>query len=183
MLIPVFEAGAGIVLEREADNVTLHLVYDKDLPRQSQDTDLERLPLFTRGINNRPDGRLDIYANASYAGSIIFEFKYRPLHGFWDTGAIIGTLRPKAMNQLISYASDIRSPHLHTPYLDQRWRHSISPIHEVWAVFPGTASGGLYNELHEDHGVRLISLAPDTKLGGFIAALAASINTVLAKVK
>ncbi len=183
MLIPVFEAGAGIILERETDNVTLHLVYDEELPRQSQDTDLERLPLFTRGINNRPDGRLDVYYNSYYAGSIIFEFKYRPLHGFWDTSAIINALRPKAMNQLISYASDIRSPHLHTPYLDQRWRHAISPVHEVWAVFPGTANGGSYNELHEDHGVRLISLAPDEKLGSFVAALANAINTILAKAK
>lgn len=183
MLIPVFQAGAGITLEREVDNVTLHLVYDEELPRQSQDTDFQRLPLFTRGIHNRPDGRLDIYDNNAYAGSLIFDFKYRPLYGFWDSGAITGSLRPKAMNQLISYASDIRSPYLHTPNLDQRWRHSISPIHEVWAVFPGTAWGGLHNEIHEDHCVRLISLAPGTELNGFVAALARSINAVLAKAK
>lgn len=183
MLIPVFQSGAGILLGREADNVTLHLVFDAELPRQSQDTEFGKAPLFTRGMHNRPDGRLDIYSNSTYSGSIIFDFKYRPLYGFWDASAITGSLRPKAMNQLISYASDIRSPYLHTPCIDQRWRQSISPIHEVWAVFPGTNRGGFHNEIHPDHSVRLISLAPDTDLAGFAAVLGGVIDSILAKAK
>lgn len=182
-IIPAFDSGSGINLARASDQVTLHLVYDQELPKQSQETDQQCLPLFTRGINNRPDGRLDIYTQNTYVGSIIFEFKYRPLHAFWDINAISGAMRPKAMNQLISYANDIRSPHLHAPQLDQRWRLSISPIHEVWAVFPGTDNGNWHNELHEDHSVRLISLAPDTELDGFVNVLADSITTALARMK
>ncbi len=177
MLIPVLPPGTSITLGRERDNVTLHLVYDEELPRQGQDTRFGRCPLFTRGTHNRPDGRLDIYHNDTYSGSIIFDFKYRPLRSFWNQDAIAGPLRPKAMNQLISYASDPQSPYLHSPNIDPRWRHNISPVHEVWAVYPGT----VHNEMHEDHSVRLMALSPDTNLDCFIAALANSIDTVLAK--
>ncbi|NLY54357.1 MAG: hypothetical protein GX060_07055, partial [Firmicutes bacterium] len=46
-----------------------------------------------------------------------------------------------------------------------------------WAVYPGT----VHNEMHEDHSVRLMALSPDTNLDSFIAALANSIDAVLAK--
>lgn len=181
MLIPVLPAGTRIILRR--DDVTLHLVYDAELPRRSSDAEDGQCPLFTRGIHSRPDGRLDIYDRDMYVGSIVFDFKYRPLPGFWDQRAIDSSSRPKAMNQLISYASEIRSPYLTGKNIDPRWRQSTCPIHEVWAIFPGVPTGKFVNELHSDHSVRLVSLAPETDMTGFVAALATTLDDVLAKVK
>ncbi|QGG47872.1 nuclease domain-containing protein [Heliorestis convoluta] len=76
LFIPSLPSGTTIVLEK--GKTKLHLVYDALIPRKSEQTEKYKAPLYIKGTHDRPDGRLDIYQEEVYGGSILFDFKYRP---------------------------------------------------------------------------------------------------------
>lgn len=158
MLIPIIPAGSSIRFER--DGLELVLVYDQELPHRSQDTVVPAAPLYAQGTHNRPDARIDFYGDGLYLGSLICDFKYRPVHRIWDDAAIGSNQRPKVMNQLISYGSQLNSLHLLGGV--SRWS-GVRPVFEVWAFYPKgyDASPGAF---YQDHNVRLLQLRPGSSL-------------------
>lgn len=72
-LIPTLKSGTSIVFKR--DDMQLRLSYDDLLPFKDQ-TDLEH-PLYMESKHRLPDGRIDVFKDEIYIGSILFEMKYR----------------------------------------------------------------------------------------------------------
>ncbi|SFA69845.1 MULTISPECIES: DUF2357 domain-containing protein [unclassified Bacillus (in: firmicutes)] len=149
----------GTSIEFIKEDWKLQLVYEELLPTKS-DASNRMKPLFTRGTNTCPDTRLDVYKKEVYVGSLIIDFKYRPLRYIWDQNLFLTNQPHKTMRQLISYAD-----HLHSRYLfggdneDHPLIRFINPVQEVWALFPARASTAhiIYDK---DHKVRLLEFTP-----------------------
>ncbi|SMO77357.1 DUF2357 domain-containing protein [Melghirimyces algeriensis] len=152
MHIPSLPAGEKIVFEKE--EIRLHLTYDGTVPTNSKQTTLYGTPVYTRGTNNRPDARLDIYKRGTYIGGQVMDFKYRPKIAVWNPNRIGNNRQTDTMRQLNSYGSDFRSPFLYTP--DWKWRQAIR---EVWALYPEQHPKESVDYI-EDHSICLLSLSP-----------------------
>lgn len=146
----------------EKENLIIKLVYEGKLPPRSKETDFETQPLYTIGTNNCPDGRLDLYRDDIYIGSLLFDFKYRNKNVIWSPIKITNNQRTDAMRQLISYASDCRSDHLFGDRLNEYLRNSIRPVPEVWALYPERTENQRVT-YYKDHNVKLIELSPGFK--------------------
>ncbi|MEW9053599.1 MAG: DUF2357 domain-containing protein [Neobacillus sp.] len=155
LLVFSLPSNTEVVLRKE--NLKLHLVYEALLPTQSRHTTPSK-PLYTRGTHTCPDGRLDVYKDERFIGTIIFDFKYRPRNAIWDENLIYNNKQNEVMRQLVSYGDSIYSPYLFgaggNPFISR-----ISPVQEVWAVYPKRHGD---SKLHEfpDHKVSLIELTP-----------------------
>ncbi|KAB2952263.1 hypothetical protein F9B85_08830 [Heliorestis acidaminivorans] len=161
LLIPSLPSGTTIILEK--DKIKLHLVYDALIPRKSEQTDKYIAPLYIKGTHDRPDGRIDIYKEEIYAGSVLFDFKYRPLKNFWDPQKIDAPNRPGAMRQLLAYGAYCKSPYLMGDVDDFLRRH-IGPVPEVWAIYPTDYDEVVSSRFYEDYDLRLIKMCPGTDL-------------------
>lgn len=162
ILIPTLPSGTMVIFER--GDIKLNLSYDSTLPLTSRQTNLDVTPLYVRGVNNRPDGRLDVFKNSTYIGSLLFDLKYRPLKGFWNTAKVRSCDRPKAMHQLIAYASHCKSIFLFGDQGQDYIKRDLNPVPEVWAIYPKDSYGDLIR-FSEDHSVRLICLCPGESNG------------------
>ncbi|HEU4964143.1 MAG TPA: DUF2357 domain-containing protein [Bacilli bacterium] len=162
LLIPTLPPDTTIVMEHE--DIRLHLVYNSVLPSESGETTAAHKPVYMLNkFHDRPDGRMDIYKDGIYAGSITLEFKYRPRHGrfpFWDPSPRSESRRPAATNQLIAYRGDSASRHLYGDRIDPRFREQIRPVFESWAIYPKHTNPQIKVEYDEEHHVRLLQLAP-----------------------
>lgn len=138
-------------------DIHLRLVYDQVIPYESRQTN-ECCPIYTSGQHNRPDTRMDIYMKEMYCGSIIIDYKYRPLKHIWDATLLRSRKPNRVMIQMDSYKSQIRSVLLGKG--ENRYQR-LNPVTEVWIVFPrGDISTGYENVL-EDYGIRLLKLKPN----------------------
>jgi hypothetical protein len=92
--IPELPSNTEIVFRR--DNLRLHLVYEAKLPTQSVLTTAKK-PLYTRGTHTCPDGRLDVYKDELFIGTIIYDFKYRPRSAIWNESLILSKKQNEVM--------------------------------------------------------------------------------------
>ncbi|OCA87657.1 hypothetical protein A8F94_07315 [Bacillus sp. FJAT-27225] len=157
IIIPTIPPGTKITFAK--DKLTASLVYDGKIPSQSTETNAENAPLYTNGTNNRPDGRLDLYEEGIYIGSLVFDFKYRPKASIWKKELISTNAQTNTMKQLVSYAFNFSSNHLYGDRLNDFLRKRLRPVPEVWALYPKRHSNGA-SDYYEDHGVRLVELSP-----------------------
>ncbi|MGM9985666.1 MAG: nuclease domain-containing protein [Bacillaceae bacterium] len=165
--------GTTVVFTKEA--VTLQLVYDQVIPYESSQTSLT-CPVYTSGQNNRPDTRMDIYYDEIYCGSIIIDYKYRPLKHIWDF-ALLRTRKPnRVMMQLDNYKSQVRS-HLIGGGKQQYRR--MNPIVEVWAIFPKGNIGQWTGNPLEEYGIRFIELKPNGQFTYLKESLKEAINETI----
>ncbi|GMA49417.1 hypothetical protein GCM10025857_07740 [Alicyclobacillus contaminans] len=148
----VDEMQSGVSVSLERGSVRLRLIYDGEIPTRVHQTSPEQ-PLYTTQSHNRPDGRLDVYHDGAYFGSLMFDFKYRPIANFWSMSWDIGK-RPREMNQISAYQGGCKSRYLygtHSTPVDT-W-----PVREVWAIHP---SGGEPVQEFADYYVKLVRLTP-----------------------
>lgn len=178
LLVPTLPANTEVVFRKE--ELEVRLVYEALLPSQTRLTS-KKEPLYTRGTHNCPDGRLDVYRNAIFIGTIIFDFKYRPINSIWNEKLIVKNQQNEVMRQLVSYGD-----HLHSPYLfgEGDGSHPLvstwSPVQEVWAIYPNR-NGTSGSKEYPDHKVCLIELTPGLDPTYFVEKLKVSIDKLVAR--
>ncbi|WP_042463147.1 DUF2357 domain-containing protein [Neobacillus dielmonensis] len=175
-LVPELPANTEVVFRK--DNIRISLVYEALLPTQSKLTTRES-PLYTRGTHTCPDGRLDVFMDEIFIGTIIFDFKYRPRSAIWDQTKIQSNQQTGVMMQLVSYGDNPHSPYLYGARGDHLFSHN-SPVQEVWAIYPnryGTANTHEY----PDHKLSLIGLTPGGENTHFAERLKASLERIFEK--
>ena len=174
-LIPELPSNTEVVFRRH--HLRIHLVYEGLLPTQSRATS-ESNPLYTRGTHTCPDGRLDVYKDEIYIGSIIVDFKYRPRNSIWNEHLIYRGQQNEVMRQLISYGDNIYSNYIFGEVAGNPFVSRISPIQEVWAIYPNRY--GL-SRIHEylDHKVSLVELVPGQENNHFAEKLNKSIDKLI----
>jgi hypothetical protein len=120
---------------------------------------------------------MDVYSEGIYIGSVIIDFKYRPRMVIWNENLIYHSQLNEVMRQLVSYGDNLYSTHLFggngSPML-----HRISPIHEVWAIYP-KRSGILNTHEYPDHKVSLIELTPGKENAHFVGKLAYTLDHLM----
>lgn len=155
MLVPTLPAGERIVLQK--GELLLHYVYDGIIPLASKETSMYQHPLYMLQQHNRPDGRLDLYEKGIYKGTVMLDFKYRPIRNFWDSEQLTQPNRKREMDQLIAY-SNARSNYLYGGH--SSWTQRMRPVAEVWAFYPVREGRWEPTIANEDHDVRIIPFSP-----------------------
>jgi hypothetical protein len=173
--VPFLEPGT--MVEFKKDDICLSLVYDERLPFKKEDTIFTK-PVYTNGSNNRPDVRLDLYKLDEYIGTIMIDFKYRPLWYIWDNNKLQFNRQTDTMRQLISYRNNIDSTFLYRKKYPGQW-HRYRPVHEVWAVYPKHDDYIVTKNPMESHRIRLMELTPMVEKDAFYKGLAESIQKVI----
>ncbi|PFJ31826.1 DUF2357 domain-containing protein [Bacillus thuringiensis] len=170
--VPFLEPGT--VIEFKKGNIKLNLVYDETLPSEKKDTTINK-PIYTGGPHTRPDVRMDIYENDEYIGTIMVDFKYRPLQAIWND---YRRKKTDAMRQLISYRDNMKSPFLYNNSFSKNW-HLIRTVHEVWAVYPNHEANMQPKNPMDNHQVRLMELTPLEEKDNFHLGIAETIQKVV----
>lgn len=122
---------SGYVFKR--DDLTLKLHYDAIIPLHIEETNRELCPLYVRSpLHTIPDGRLDIYKQGQYYGSIVLEFKYSNYYNVWNDYR-----KTRCSEQLLHYGYQLGSPYLINHYrLPEQVLRQMNPIHKVIAIMP-----------------------------------------------
>ncbi|MCP8969886.1 DUF2357 domain-containing protein [Ectobacillus ponti] len=162
--LPALTPNTRIDLERE--EIRLQLYYEGELPLEHRTEQV----LYIEGPNNRPDMRLDVFQSGMYIGSLLFDFKYRPLHHIWDVRKVRNKI--PVMKQLTNYAMLCRSCCL---YGEAAYARFVRPVHEVWAIHPNQISNYPDSQKYELHDARIVRLSP----GDSHMHVAASLQTAL----
>ena len=173
--VPFLEPGT--VVEFKKKNIMLRLVYDEMLPFKKEDTLLTQ-PLYTNGPNNRPDVRMDLYESDEYIGTIMIDFKYRPLRYIWDSNKLQPILQTDTMRQLLSYRNNMNSSFLYSQKYPGQW-HRYRPVHEVWAVYPKHDDYTVGKNPMESNQIRLMELTPLVDKEVFYKGIADAIQKVI----
>ncbi|MGG0433209.1 DUF2357 domain-containing protein [Priestia megaterium] len=173
--VPFLEAGTEI--EFKKGNIKLNLVYDQTLPFKKEDTIITK-PIFSNSNHTRPDARMDLYKDHEYIGTIMLDFKYRPLRFVWDSSKLRGSRQTDTMRQLISYRNNIDSPFLYRHKYPGQW-HRYRPVHEVWGVYPFHEENKAPKDPMENYRVRLMELTPLQNKDNFYQSIADAIEKVI----
>lgn len=166
----------GTTVEFYKDDVVIKLVYDESIS-YSQKQSKSSL-LYTNMKSNRPDTRMDFYKGGEYIGSIIIDFKYRPLFRIWDRTRLNPKRQTDVMVQLISYRDSIKSIHLYNKSHPNQW-HRYRAVHEVWAVYPNHSRNLEGEDPFASHQIRLVELTPLVGKERFCLDLKAAIDRVV----
>jgi hypothetical protein len=111
---------------------------------------------------------------------MVFDFKYRPKHWFWDPSKRVIT-RPAAMGQLLAYGHGCASIHLLAGKLPEAIRERMRPVLEVWAIYPSDR-GSEAVQYDEDYRVRLVRATPGEDNGHLAEELKKGIMRLLEQV-
>jgi len=155
VLIPNLASGTMIVFQKE--KLEIRMYYDGRLPYESKDTSLDN-PLYAISGKNAPDGKMDVYREGVYIGSVLFDMKYRKLQSFFQDHELTQSARSVEVIQLSSY-TQCRSKYtfgITNPIVLE----SITPVDEVWAIYPTSSAKTLLNKYISDHKLRFLRLAP-----------------------
>ncbi len=173
--IPFLEQGTAIEFKR--GDIRACLVYDETIPFKKDETILTK-PFYTGGPHNRPDVRIDLYEKDEFIGSIVVDFKYRPLWFIWNSNKLQASRQTDTMRQLISYRNNLNSPFLYRQAFPNQWQN-FRPVNEVWAVYPHHEDNGTPKDPLEDYRIRLTELTPLTEKDGFYASIDDAIEKVI----
>jgi len=166
----------GTLIDFKKDNIKLRLVYDGSLPYNRKETKKDH-PLYANYTNNRPDARIDLYEDEVYIGTIVLDFKYRPIWHIWNDKKLNPRYRIDTMRQLISYRENLKSVYLFQGKINA-W-HQYNPIHEVWAVYPKHINNYKPKNPMEEYQIRLMELTPLDNKQLFYDGLSEAIQKVL----
>jgi len=173
--VPFLDAGTRIIFKK--DNITLHLVYDEYLAVKREDTGRDQ-PSFTNGVHTRPDVRIDIYNEQEFIGSLMMDFKYRPIWHIWDNSKKAGRSQNDTMRQLLSYRNNVTSPYLFEHSAPGAWNNFRS-VYESWAIYPANQRNRKVKDPLEDYGIRLVELTPEIEQDKFYQSLSVAIQKVI----
>ncbi|NGQ97508.1 DUF2357 domain-containing protein [Brevibacillus sp. SYP-B805] len=160
-IIPNLPAGERIELTN--DEWRLNLVYDGQLPLSASQTSEREIPL-SMGKNNRPDTRIDFYRNDTYAGSLLIDFKYRPIRNFWVHSTRDSLGRKKEMDQLIAYVRDSRSDFLYGEKGKVIRQFDPRPVIEAWAIYAEVKENQRTSHYIEEDRIKIIPFNPGDDL-------------------
>lgn len=161
IIIPVLSSDTCILFKK--DEISVRMYYDTKIPRESKDTTLEN-PIYTSGVHNRPDTRIDIYKKDIFCGSILVDFKYRPLKYIWNHNKIRTNRQSKVMSQLDSYKSNCRSKFLYKDVYPKSFVDRMHTVTEVWGLFPGRGVNANPRKPLEEYGIRIMEFCPGKDL-------------------
>ncbi|MGC4377594.1 DUF2357 domain-containing protein [Fictibacillus sp. Mic-4] len=153
--IPTLEPGTIISFKKET--IRVNLVYDTEIPLVGRETDRNSHPIYTSSRNNRPDARLDLFQDRLFIGSLMIDFKYRPLKYIWDHSLLKTRTKLTSMEQLLNYSSACRSLYL---FGAGSIATSINPVYEVWAAYPDQYGEDQASIKSDDFDIRLVPLTP-----------------------
>ncbi|MED3629146.1 DUF2357 domain-containing protein [Bacillus subtilis] len=173
--VPFLDAGTTIIFKR--DDITLHLIYDEHLAVKREETDRDH-PSFTNGLHTRPDVRIDIFNQVEFIGSIMIDFKYRPIWNIWDNRKIAGRNQNDTMRQLLSYRNNVTSPYLFEHSSPGSW-NSYRSVNESWAIYPSNIRNPNVKDPLEDYGIRLVELTPEINQASFHKHLLEAIQNII----
>jgi hypothetical protein len=176
--VPFLEPGT--VIHFRKGDIKIHLLYDSSLPFNSKETSSEN-PVYTGSTHNRPDSRIDIFYMDDYVGSIVVDYKNRPLIYIWDSRKGGNHYRTDTMNQLDSYKSSIRSKMVCIKKNPSNSEKVVHPVEEVWAVYPRNYKNPKMESPLEDYGIRLVELSPKDDMKNFEEQLNEVIEKVINK--
>ncbi|MGO0060598.1 DUF2357 domain-containing protein [Brevibacillus fluminis] len=177
LLIPTLPSDTKIVC-RNGD-ITLHLVYDSEMPKQSHLTTIDRHPLYTTALNNRPDGRIDVFREEIYIGSIILEFKYRARRWIWNDASVNAKTRSNTMSQLIAYGNNCRSPFLFGASANPHFHKYVNPVSEVWVSYPTEYETEKPIAFEGDFQIRFVNISPGHSTAHMDKELLNAINNIM----
>ncbi|WP_414839733.1 nuclease domain-containing protein [Carnobacterium sp. TMP28] len=169
--IPFIVDGTIVVFEK--DNVRLNVVYNKKIPRDNDGLDLYN-PVYIKATNNKPDIRIDIFKDNSYFGSIVMDTKYRSFTSLWQNDERVPT-------QLRNYKDSIKSKILFkNSSIEQLMRPfagNITPVLEVWVLFPRSGNVKLENKIQIDEKISFKEFSPTKDLSSMKKELIELINS------
>ena len=98
-----------------------------------QETNNRTCPLYARSpIHRKPDGRIDIYKEDKYFGSIILEFKYSSYYNIWNNHR-----QTRCSEQLLHYGYQLGSQYLENHHgLPEHVMKQLNPVHKVMVIMP-----------------------------------------------
>lgn len=172
--VPFLEPGTTIDFRRK--DIKIKVIYDKTVPYNANKTTLYN-PFYAVDKHTRPDLRLDFYQNETFLGSIIMDFKYRPLHFVWNQYKVNSSNKTDAMQQLISYRNFHSSWSFQ--HLPLGLRSQLRPIYEVWAVYPNHEGNSETKSPMRDYQIRLMELTPLEQKENLYLGLNEAISKVL----
>lgn len=157
LFVPTLKPGTRVIFKK--GDLTLQLVYNEPIPRDEKDTDLDNNPLFAVGTHNCPDGRLDVYKENVYIGSLIFDMKYRQLDSVWR-------IDTRVINQLTDYSLKTKSLFIYGDLVSKRMKYRrYQPAHVVWGIYPSKDLNlEKRSQKHLDGIVHLLRLCPGDDL-------------------
>nr|WP_307990064.1 DUF2357 domain-containing protein [uncultured Niameybacter sp.] len=122
---------SGFVLNK--GDITIKLHYDTLIPLHIQETNNRTCPLYARSpIHRKPDGRIDIYKEDKYFGSIILEFKYSSYYNIWNNHR-----QTRCSEQLLHYGYQLGSQYLENHHgLPEHVMKQLNPVHKVMVIMP-----------------------------------------------
>lgn len=166
----------GTIVKFEKGDLTLNLVYNQAIPKKEEKTDLENIPLFSIGNHNCPDGRMDVYKEGVYIGSLIFDLKYRQLDNIWNRKN-----DPKLIEQLTDYKMKILSPYIYGELVPTQMKYRrYNPVSVVWGLYPSRDLSLEKRSQKEWNGiVRLLRLCPGDNSSFIANELEDVINNML----
>ncbi|MDG4658019.1 nuclease domain-containing protein [Ectobacillus antri] len=170
--IPTLDRNTSITLKR--GNLKVLFVYEGEIPSEPAHTSLQ-VPLYTDSTNNCPDMRMDVFEEDVYMGSLVFDFKYRPLHHIWDATRV--RQKTATMKKLTNYAGACRSLFLFG--LD--YAKYIRPVHEVWAIHPNVHVDYPVSKVLEHHALRIVQLSPKHDMSHIAEDLNKSLTEMIEK--
>lgn len=156
-VMPFLDPDTRIVFKNRRE-LKFVLYYDSKI-LDSQNCNIDN-PVFTTGINNRPDFRIDIYKNELYLESIIGDFKYRRYESLGNINSFMKSRgNNKAYKQLLSY-SQVRSLYVKSEESTER---SEGIARETWAFYPTKISDSETNRRNFDveTNIRRLKLSPN----------------------
>lgn len=169
------------VVTFKKEEITLKFYYDSPIPRKSSETDFDEKPIFIKALNNRPDGRLDIYKNEIFLGSIIFEFKYRYREDIWKEDWY-SSLDKGIVKQLMAYGTSCDSIFTLKKNGDLiKEKTPFNSLQKVIVLYPKSKYDEFNLDEDEDNNLKFIKLKPKSNLEIFTLELKNEIEKVLKK--
>lgn len=165
------------------NDVILKFYYDKLIPKKSKETSFNENPIFIKALNNRPDGRLDIYQNNIFLGSVIFEFKYRHREDIWPEDCY-KNLDRSIVKQLMAYGTCCDSIYtLKKEADDLKEKLPFTVVQRVIVLYPKSKYDEFSLDYDEDNNLKFIKLKPRTNLEILKVELKEEIKSILRKEK
>ncbi|MGG5461232.1 DUF2357 domain-containing protein [Clostridium sp. B9] len=159
-----YDLEENTVKEFLKDDIKIKVYYDAKIPNSSERSDFNNNPLFIRASNNKPDGRLDVYKDGRYLGSIIFEFKYRKREVIWDN-EFYKRMDQGIEKQLIAYGTSCASKFiLRKADEKSEKRLPIFPVNKVIILYPKANSEYINMDEVEDYNLKFIKFKPNKNL-------------------
>ncbi|MFD3158025.1 DUF2357 domain-containing protein [Haloimpatiens sp. FM7330] len=183
ILIPNLESGTKITFKKR--NIKLNLVYDEKIPYNSINTSSTKMPIYITRSNNRPDGRIDLYIEEIYIGSVILESKYRDRLVLWNKNYIIYQNKKESnvIKQLTAYGCNCQSIHLFKKRLETEGNTDIRPIKKVLIFYPKSTKKIEDVDEIKDINLKFIKFTPDSINGEIEYQIVEAIQELIDRAK